>query len=611
MITYINDKNALDYQILFGKAVGVLKDPNNRPESIGRSLEANGLTWDDFQIGSLNEYFAYLQDILAIFNKPKPTDQDLEKQAFFVRLPLDEDVFAIDADKRSISVPSTFARYGIGVQGDEIAEVLYFTIDRYFDSQDLANNDVQIAIQWEAKDANKQTITGFSKHFGKDIESEPGKIIFGWPISHELTQTNGTIKFAVRFYIVDNEKHEFKYSFTTLPAEVNVNATIDYADELINRPQNETDYGKLIIGRIRNSGIYDPSGIIPSEPTITTGLYVIDPEDNETARVVDLPTDGSGVTLAIGAKPTDSGIIVYDWKQYAYDENSGDYANTSTGLSVEDNIITVSHPKVTENISGDDNGQYYKLSNGAYELVSLSHFEQNENDDYVYVNGHGFKMLDAGYVDLYKELSVATVYKVGKYAVDVGAKVLANTIYTRMSKADAITIPGPVKPEIDFAEGTLVSDNTAHIISDAEHSAVLKVVAHKGEDNLPEEERGANPQVDLEYIWKQKVGNTGVSVEGESAAPGDIALEKIPAANINWDDEEDQAKARANQNNITVAQDGNDIIVYVNGELEKFVSSDPGQAQLGAQGWVALDIVANPNGESIEGLIWGDNYIIG
>ena len=43
-------------------------------------------------------------------------------------------------------MPENFAKYGVGVQGDEIAEILYFSIDRFFDAIDLAEKE--ILIQW-------------------------------------------------------------------------------------------------------------------------------------------------------------------------------------------------------------------------------------------------------------------------------------------------------------------------------------------------------------------------------------------------------------------------------------------------------------------------------
>lgn len=62
----------------------------------------------------------------------------------FVRLPLyedgheDEEIFEIDANARTITVPRSFASNGVGVVSDELAETLWFRINRYFDLKDFA-----------------------------------------------------------------------------------------------------------------------------------------------------------------------------------------------------------------------------------------------------------------------------------------------------------------------------------------------------------------------------------------------------------------------------------------------------------------------------------------
>lgn len=521
MITYINAKNADAYQVLFSKATDILKEA--QPSSIGDSFQ-NGFTWDDFAIGSLNEYFAYLPDILATFERPNQaqlTPQELDEQRAFVRLPIDEDMLFIDADKRSISIPATFARYGVGVQGDQIAEIVYFVIDRYFDSIDLSSYDINIAIQWEARDADKNVLPGISKNFGKEIVNIDGKqkIVFGWPITNELTQTNGTIKFAVRFYTVDSINKKFTYSFTTLPAELTVNASLDY--DILNNAVNEIDHGLVVTSRIHNSGIYDPNAERPDEPTITTPLFVYSPAGYETAKVIDLPANENGVQLAIGAKPTTSGVIVYKWKQYAYDDTTGDYSHSESFVLQDGDTVTVAHPEVVSSISGDAvNGRYYrKVTSGldeVYQLVSLDDFA-DEDGVYTYITDDGFETATGGFEHLYKELSVITVHNVGKYAVDVAARVLANTATKTMTEADAIKIPGPEKPDISFDDGIVVSEEGAHIIAN-NGTAILTVNAEEGENKLPVEVRGDSPQVTLSYTWKKKTDGDPITIvaDGET-----------------------------------------------------------------------------------------------
>ena len=564
MITRINAKNALDYQRLFEKATKVIRDN----EAI--ELPA-GMTWDDFSISSLNQYYAYLTDILEAVAKNNNDDEErkLVKQAFYVRLPLDEEFLSINADTRTITVPSSFSRYGIGVQGDEFAEILYFKIDRFFDRTDLANDAIKIAIQWETKDANKQTIKGFTGNFGKDIETEPGSIIFGWPISGELTQTNGTIKFAVRFYSIgtdkeDNNKSIFTYSFMTLPAEITINSTLDY--NLLDNITNELDYGKTILNRINSSGIYDPSLPIPEEPIITTHLFA----QNNTGNIVDLPTDGSGVKLAIAAHPETNGVIVYNWQKYAYNTETGNYSAQAGELPSIDEVVTDYIEEVND-IPEDTNAWYYEKINDIYELVNLNNFEK-ENGNYIhYTNGF---LVDDGtstYKKLYKQYNIAIVHSVGKYGVEIFAKVLTNS--TSITDENIITIPGPLKP--------VISQEVQHKISDNGEAVELIATATAGEAGKSAEEVGTNPQVDLIYSWKKKENDTYVDVLDLTTPVEILSVDKIDGENT---------AAVNNQTKAQITQTGNTVTVYLTETLEEYENEEENVGK-----WLILNIHQDEN----------------
>lgn len=65
----------------------------------------------------------------------------------YLRLPLDEPMFEIDANTRKIDVPAEFKSNGLSVQGDHLAETVYFVIDRYFDYMDF--NNTSVSINWK------------------------------------------------------------------------------------------------------------------------------------------------------------------------------------------------------------------------------------------------------------------------------------------------------------------------------------------------------------------------------------------------------------------------------------------------------------------------------
>lgn len=210
-------------------------------EDIYEKVISNGIT-------SLNEYFQHIEALseLAIGDGRSGSDP------YFLRLPLDEPFFEINANTRGITVPGELSQ--IGVVGDKFAEILFFKIDRYFDAVDLDTR--HIYIEWELPDGTR----GISRDFLRDTQSEKDKIIFGWLIDDVLTAHTGTIRFAVRFVewtergdeAGTNEK--MLYSFSSLPATISVSDTLHYTlfedDEEL---QYNTDAYETAISNMRTA----------------------------------------------------------------------------------------------------------------------------------------------------------------------------------------------------------------------------------------------------------------------------------------------------------------------------------------------------------------------
>ena len=208
MITYIDSSNKQDYTVLFEKAsakLGLVPIPVEVEEEVEnpethemelvkkihykRMVQENG-QWTEIEldpedpedaafisgetskgISSLNEYFQHIEDLAALAIGNGRTGSD----PYFLRVPLDEPFFEINANTRAISVPAELRQ--VGVVGDKFAEIVFFKIDRYFDAVDL--NTRQIYIEWEAPDGNGDVIRGVSRDFLRDVQSEKDKIIFG------------------------------------------------------------------------------------------------------------------------------------------------------------------------------------------------------------------------------------------------------------------------------------------------------------------------------------------------------------------------------------------------------------------------------------------------
>lgn len=225
---------------------------------------------DDQRISDINDYFTILGDV------KRDVQAGVENfDPYMLILPSDEGIFAIDANTRAIDIPAEF-RNGIGVQGDELAEVVYFSIDRYFDTTDLYDKD--IFVQWEAPSGDK----GLSVTINKTLRFLYDKVVFGWPITKEMTKKAGDIKFAVRFYERERnpstDEYSLIYSFSTLTATVKVKPALDFNidtpdDENILNPIDKND---TIYKMMRNSKaigldtpaaapIFDVESFIPAD----------------------------------------------------------------------------------------------------------------------------------------------------------------------------------------------------------------------------------------------------------------------------------------------------------------------------------------------------------
>lgn len=177
-------------------------------------------------ITSKDEYLQRLHDI-----------QNKESSKELVTLPSDEPRFVIDANTREIFIPDEFTF--LAVKNDANAETIYFEIDRYFDAEDLSKHT--IVVQYEDIHKNQSNSPlGVDAITNIDIKSVPGKIIFGWTISHEVTFECTEIAFSVRFYSVgDNNK--FSYSFNTLSKTLPVLNTLDVTSSSLEKYANILD----------------------------------------------------------------------------------------------------------------------------------------------------------------------------------------------------------------------------------------------------------------------------------------------------------------------------------------------------------------------------------
>lgn len=193
-------------------------------------------------VTTVAEYFQVLDRLKATNHWP-----------LYVRLPFSEPFFTINANTRVINVPTEFKNNGIAVAGDHLAEILYFEVNRFYDTTDLALcGENGITIQWAAGDAK-----GIDTAYALDYDED--RLIFGWIISGLVADKvgpaakAGQVEFAVNFQIKDGATVVF--NMNTTPAKVNVKNSI--AVDYSNVSPDTAEWKNIIKNRPTYTGLAD------------------------------------------------------------------------------------------------------------------------------------------------------------------------------------------------------------------------------------------------------------------------------------------------------------------------------------------------------------------
>ena len=401
MITKVTKENKGQYRTLFEKA---------GKEYLG----------DPSAISSLDDYFACLKSLADI-------------NPIYTVLPLDEPVFSIDTNTRTITIPEDFRKNGISVQGDEVSEILYFSVDRYTDSMDLFREDIRIAIQWEtAPDSKGKTQQGISTEWIRDISSlkQEGKMLFGWAVNSAITNTPGAIKFSVRFYHFDEEQ-KLDFSLNTLTATAIINPSIDYKfDENGESSVDIIDSSNLIKNRLQDS--VTPSDIAQAaEPEFIIDMPIgfITKDNDIEYNSVDLQEvigEDDQYKFKVQATSEDGGIITYEWHRKALDSSVEDALDAGNGVKIE--------YVLTEDTTYTNDYPYYKLVTdvetglSAYEPVTIAS------------SLIGTDIPDEEKLLLHEKVSTYVAYRTGDYRVFA---VNRSGIAKKKKESINVRIPGP------------------------------------------------------------------------------------------------------------------------------------------------------------------------
>ena len=358
-------------------------------------------TTKEARIDHIDDYFACLKTLAELEIK-----HNLDPIFTISLTALDEPFFEIEANTRDIDIPEMF-RQGVTVQGDDIAEIIYFKINRYFDAIDLAEK--QIVIQWQHEsDVNSKSANGNNKQFlsaayKRSLSLAPGYIVFGWPLSKEVTSKSGNIHFSVRFYSLDEDpvtKEQFiNYSFSTITKMIKIKPSLNFnlSQDALN---NILDYNKRVYDNLRDSTIKLEHSL--AAPTFT--YYVVIHEDGNIElvqeRIKDLPAifgtkaEILETSLATGAQ-AGSKPVSYEWYRLETED-----AEVKELLGSD--LVTTKYVPVGKDEKYNPYEFYYE-NTGTEEEPQYTHYAPKDSD-----------VLDDT-VELYTRYSILTPNKAGYY----------------------------------------------------------------------------------------------------------------------------------------------------------------------------------------------------
>lgn len=193
----------------------------------------------------------YLKHLYELQNNNFPTYQPL--------LPTDETIYEIDLNKRTVEAPKF-----LGVSLDHRAETIYFKFDRYYDNMDLTTT--VCLIQYVNKNAKNEDGTPSKgraylvpfydiTHFkGED------KVLIPWNVGGHATSVAGPVEFAIKFYLLNDDKQTYSY---------NLNTTIATTEVLVGMNVNDGENEDFIIPDQTVEAIYAELNFIKESKRLT------------------------------------------------------------------------------------------------------------------------------------------------------------------------------------------------------------------------------------------------------------------------------------------------------------------------------------------------------
>lgn len=370
----------------------------------------------------------------------------------FIQLPIDEPHFVIDANTRSITIPNSFKSNGIGVQGDHMAEVVFFEINRFYDYMDL--DQCEIYIQWEAPGSKTNEGMNVSEVCYKrayvDTNEKTGeqsdKLVFAWAISDALTQNAGSLKFSVRFFKwkdgtdINSSVKSLEYSYSTLTATAKIQQSMNFNLSALT-PDQVDDSCKLVGDRIGQTQL--SGGYLANMPIFTLQLI------NDPAGA-DLNEEGDTILYAV-AKVEDTGMLAYTWYK-------------DSELISDENVVVV-QPEEYLAITDLTNIEKFKNSEALYRCAIDA--DNTNTNNYTLNNGSAIYASEYNYyLKGGTSLKINPEDAIGVYTIHASNRTTGSIRYDE-AKDNKTEFCGPQDPIIpegqDLPEKYIINKNTGNL----------------------------------------------------------------------------------------------------------------------------------------------------
>ena len=485
-------------------------------------------------VDNLDAFYGSIEEIAAL--DPK-----------FLRLPLDEPLFEIDANTRKIAVPAEFKSNGVSVQKDHLAEVIFFRIERYFDYTDLSTCNIVINWKMGSKEGKTTRFIKFEKVFTID-ETKASCIVFGWPINDIVTEKSGALTFAVEFFKTEGsgENEKVIYRFNTLPVSVNIKDGLVISDDA---PVYDLDAD--IIRTLVNSSFGEGTAAVGDIVWLTGDGQGLVAGEGIGADVIlkDFAATINLNTSIVGGEPSSDQVSLY--AEGFVDEGTQIRYTDANNEALTAEMLKVVRPRVVGEYVADSGIVYYA---SAVADEPLSDEDAAEAEEvwvidaleeglryYKAVDGGAFVEAEAedlekwgktDAVELFVKVAKITVEGAGSYIIKAqGYKVDndGNKIGNGDVKATAtVTVPAVVAPSaVEVSVSELTSVDTGYSFNEEQTQNVMFLNA---------EDQGiisASAVVDdfgaLQFTWKKKIGD---DVDFSNVAEGNIAFQDTNSSEL-------------------------------------------------------------------------------